>query len=62
MKTAAIRSLRNKLAADTPTYGMWVTLESPSITEMGVALGLDWVVIDDDAKTTTSMTTTGQCN
>lgn len=46
MKTAAIRSLRKKLAADTPTYGMWVTLESPSVTEMGVALGLDWVVID----------------
>ena len=46
MKTAAIRSLRRKLAADTATFGMWVTLESPSITEMAVALGLDWVVID----------------
>lgn len=46
MKTTAIRSLRRKLAADQPTYGFWVTLESPSITEMAVALGLDWVVID----------------
>src|SRR5262245_26898520 len=46
MKTNAIRSLRRKLAADQETFGLWVTLESPSITEMAVALGLDWVVID----------------
>lgn len=46
MKTSAIRSLRRKLAADEPAFGLWVTLESPSITEMAVALGLDWVVID----------------
>ena len=46
MKISAIRSLRRKLAADTATFGLWVTLESPSITEMAVALGLDWVVID----------------
>jgi 2-keto-3-deoxy-L-rhamnonate aldolase RhmA len=46
MKTAAIRSLRRKLAADTPVVGLWVTLESPSITEIAVALGIDWVVID----------------
>ena len=46
MKTAAIRNLRQKLAAGQPVYGLWVTLESASITEMAVALGLDWVVID----------------
>jgi len=46
MKTDAIRSLRRKLAADTPVLGLWVTLESPSIIEMAVALGMDWVVID----------------
>lgn len=46
MKTAAICNLRRKLAADQPVFGLWVTLESPSITEMAVALGLDWVVID----------------
>src|SRR5258708_26830147 len=46
MKTIAIRKLRQKLASDTPTFGLWVTLESPSITEMAVGLGLDWVVID----------------
>lgn len=46
MKTNAIRSLRRKLAADHATWGLWITLESPSITEMAVSLGLDWVVID----------------
>jgi len=46
MKTAAIAALRKKLAADEPTYGLWITLEAPSITEMAVALGVDWVVID----------------
>ncbi len=46
MKANAVRSLRRKLAADEPVYGLWVTLESASITEMAVALGLDWVVID----------------
>lgn len=46
MKTSAIRSLRRKLAANLPVYGLWVTLESPVVTEMAVALGLDWVVID----------------
>ncbi len=46
MKTAACRALRAKLAADQPTFGLWVTLDSPSVTEMAVALGLDWVVID----------------
>jgi 2-keto-3-deoxy-L-rhamnonate aldolase RhmA len=46
MNTSAIRKLREKLKADQPTYGLWVTLESPSVTEIAVALGLDWVVID----------------
>ena len=46
MKTAAVASLRRKLAADQPVFGLWVTLESPSLTEMAVALGLDWVVLD----------------
>lgn len=46
MKTSAIRRLRQKLARDESVFGLWVTLESPSITEMAVVLGLDWVVID----------------
>src|ERR1700685_1301882 len=46
MNARAIRRLRQKLAASQPVFGLWVTLESPSVTEMAVALGLDWVVID----------------
>jgi 2-keto-3-deoxy-L-rhamnonate aldolase RhmA/quercetin dioxygenase-like cupin family protein len=46
MKTDAVRSLRRKLAANSPVFGLWVTLESPSITEMAVALGIDWIVVD----------------
>ena len=40
MKTPAIRKLRHKLATNQPLYGLWVTLESPSISEMAAALGL----------------------
>jgi hypothetical protein len=34
------------LLANEPVFGLWITLESPSIAEMAVALGLDWIVID----------------
>jgi 2-keto-3-deoxy-L-rhamnonate aldolase RhmA/quercetin dioxygenase-like cupin family protein len=46
MKISAIRNFRAKLNADEPVYGLWVTLESTTITEMAVGLGLDWVVVD----------------
>ena len=46
MKTPAIRKFRQKLAQGQTVYGLWVTLESASITEMAVGLGLDWVVVD----------------
>jgi 2-keto-3-deoxy-L-rhamnonate aldolase RhmA len=46
MKLAAVQKLRAKLSSGQAVYGLWVTLESASITEMAVALGLDWVVID----------------
>ncbi len=46
MKIKALKHFRAKLARDEPVYGLWVTLESASITEMAVALGIDWVVID----------------
>src|SRR6266436_1848068 len=46
MKISALQKLRKKLAADESVYGLWVTLESPSISEMAVALGLDWIVVD----------------
>ena len=46
MNTNAIKKFRNKLSAGHPVYGLWVTLESASITEMAVALGMDWIVVD----------------
>ena len=46
MKTHAITKLRRTFADDKTALGLWVTLESPSITEMAVVLGLDFVVID----------------
>jgi 2-dehydro-3-deoxyglucarate aldolase/4-hydroxy-2-oxoheptanedioate aldolase len=46
MKVAALRRLRAKLKSGVPAHGLWITLESPSICEMAVALGLDWVTID----------------
>jgi 2-keto-3-deoxy-L-rhamnonate aldolase RhmA/quercetin dioxygenase-like cupin family protein len=46
MKTSAITKLRRKLAHDQAVYGLWVTLDSASISEMAVALGLDWIVVD----------------
>lgn len=46
MKPAACQALRRALASDRPTFGLWVSLDSPAVTEMAVALGLDWVVID----------------
>jgi 2-keto-3-deoxy-L-rhamnonate aldolase RhmA len=39
-------TLKDKLGRNEPAFGLWVTLESPSITELAVMLGLDWVVID----------------
>src|SRR5690349_15632365 len=46
MKIAAIERLRKKLATDEAVYGLWMTLESASLSEMAVALGLDWTVVD----------------
>lgn len=46
MKTAAIRRVREKLAADQSLHGIWVTMDSATVTEIAVALGLDYVVID----------------
>ena len=46
MKTKALQKFRSKFAQDQPVLGFWVTLESPSITEAVVGLGLDWVAID----------------
>lgn len=41
-----VNRLKRKLRAGKTTLGLWVTLESPSITEIATDLGLDWVVVD----------------
>src|SRR3977135_3026917 len=46
MKINAVRAFRDRLSRQDSVFGLWITLESPSITEMAVALGLDWVVVD----------------
>jgi 2-keto-3-deoxy-L-rhamnonate aldolase RhmA/quercetin dioxygenase-like cupin family protein len=46
MNVRAIRALRRKLFFDEPVYGLWVTLDSASVSEAAVAMGLDWVVVD----------------
>ncbi len=46
MNTAAIKRLRQKLNSGEATAGLWVSLEAPNISEMAVALGLDWIIID----------------
>ncbi|MEZ6062648.1 MAG: aldolase/citrate lyase family protein [Planctomycetaceae bacterium] len=46
MKIRALRRFREKLRRDDSVYGLWVTLESATITEIAVALGVDWVVVD----------------
>ncbi len=40
--------LKRKLARGETALGIWITLESPTITEIAVMLGLDWVVIDTE--------------
>jgi len=46
MKIQALQNFRTKLSKGETLYGLWVTLESASITDIAVALDLDWVVID----------------
>ena len=38
--------LKEKLRQGVPTFGFWVSLESPSITEIMCRMGFDWIVID----------------
>ena len=39
-------ALKEKLARDEPTYGIWVTMDAPVVTEMAARMGVDWIVID----------------
>ena len=38
--------LKDQLARDEPTYGLWVTIDAPVVTEIGARMGFDWVIID----------------
>ncbi len=38
--------LRIKFKANRPAYGLWVTMEAPTVTELAAELGLDWVCVD----------------
>lgn len=40
--------LKQKLAAGATTVGLWITLESATISEIAATLGYDWVVIDTE--------------
>jgi 2-keto-3-deoxy-L-rhamnonate aldolase RhmA len=40
--------LKRKLAQRQTAYGLWVTLEAPTITEIAVSLGMDYVVVDSE--------------
>ena len=39
-------TFKAKLNGSEPAFGIWITLESPSITEMAARMGFDWIVID----------------
>lgn len=41
-----INRLRNETPNGPPKFGMWVSLESPNVTEVAIRLGVDWLLID----------------
>jgi 2-keto-3-deoxy-L-rhamnonate aldolase RhmA len=42
----AANKLRARLRAGQTSYGLWVTLESPTVSEIAAALGVDWLCVD----------------
>ncbi len=40
------RGLKQKLQSGVTTFGLWITLESPTVSEIAARAGLDWVCID----------------
>jgi 2-keto-3-deoxy-L-rhamnonate aldolase RhmA len=46
MKTEAIKRFRQMLATNQPVFGMWAAMETGLTTEIAVACGLDFVVVD----------------
>ena len=45
---SSAQKLKQKLNGGKVALGLWVTLESPSITEIALRLGLDWICIDTE--------------
>ncbi|MEW5977361.1 MAG: aldolase/citrate lyase family protein [Acidobacteriota bacterium] len=48
MTQTQARSLKQKLKEGQTTFGLWITLESPTLTEIAVQMKLDWVCIDTE--------------
>ena len=46
MKSDTLHQFRNKLRADEPVYGLWVTLEAAAVADIAAGLGFDWIGID----------------
>ncbi|MDP1562563.1 MAG: aldolase/citrate lyase family protein [Pirellulaceae bacterium] len=44
--TSMINRLRNELPDGPAKFGMWVSLESPNVSEAAMRLGVDWLLID----------------
>jgi len=42
----AINQLRKKWQEGKQTVGLWVTMDDPSIAEIAVTLGMDWICVD----------------
>src|SRR5690348_10270677 len=41
-----VNRFREQLVEGRTTFGLWVTLESPSVTEIATDIGLEWVCVD----------------
>jgi len=48
MNVRAIRRFKRRLDAGELALGMWVTLESPAISMIAAAVGLDWIAIEGE--------------
>jgi 2-keto-3-deoxy-L-rhamnonate aldolase RhmA len=42
----ALNRLRDRLHRNDTSYGLWITMESPTLTEIAGTLGVDWVCVD----------------
>lgn len=42
----SMNPLRKKFSRGETAYGLWVTLESPTVTEIAAAMGADWICVD----------------